>query len=295
MIHHSLLKSIILTGFALVAFAANSILSRLALENHAIDASSFTVIRLISGAVVLLVILSLTRNKSSEVSAKGSWLASFMLFLYAISFSYAYLTLETGTGALILFGSVQITMILISIYSGSRLHITEWIGIVIAFIGFVYLILPDVSTPSLTGFLLMTVSGIAWGGYTLKGRSSKNPLSDTTYNFIRIMPFALILVISTLNSANYSFHGVILATLSGGIASGIGYTVWYSALSYLTSTQAAVFQLLVPAIAALGGVIFVSEPITLRLFISGTLILGGVLMVILGKKYLSKIDRKPKI
>lgn len=178
-----LLKIIILTSLALIAFAANSVLCRLALGENAIDASNFTVIRLLSGVIVLLAIIKLRRNKTGSPT-KGSWLASFMLFLYAITFSFAYITLDTGTGALILFGSVQITMILLSLLSGTRLHSTEWAGVAVAFTGFVYLILPGVTTPSAIGFLLMTMAGIAWGIYTLMGRGSKSPLMDTAYNFL---------------------------------------------------------------------------------------------------------------
>ncbi|MBT3634762.1 MAG: DMT family transporter [Candidatus Marinimicrobia bacterium] len=269
---------------ALIAFAANSVLCRLALGSGAIDASSFTVVRLLSGSIVLLVIIGVTR-KSSTQSAKGSWAASFMLFLYAVTFSYAYISLDTGTGALILFASVQITMILLSLISGTRLHFIEWIGVTVAFAGFVYLILPGVTTPSIMGFLLMTIAGIAWGIYTLKGRGSNAPLLDTAYNFFRTTPLVLILVISTISKANYSFEGILLAVISGGITSGIGYTIWYIALGGLSSTQAAVLQLSVPVIAAFGGVIFVAETITFRLAISATFVLGGILMVVIGKFY----------
>jgi drug/metabolite transporter (DMT)-like permease len=211
-----------------------------------------------------------------------------MLFLYAIAFSYAYISLDTGTGALILFGSVQITMILLSLISGTRLHFTEWAGVIIAFTGFVYLIMPGVTTPSTIGFLLMTAAGIAWGIYTLKGRSSKSPLFDTAYNFLRTTPLVILLAITTINNANYSSEGILLALLSGGITSGIGYTIWYIALGGLSSTQAAVLQLAVPIIAALGGVIFVSEAITFRLSVSATMVLGGILMVVLGRYYFSQ-------
>jgi drug/metabolite transporter (DMT)-like permease len=280
----SLIKTFILTSMALIAFAANSVLCRLALGSGAIDASSFTVVRLLSGSIVLLVIIGVTR-KSSTQSAKGSWAASFMLFLYAVTFSYAYISLDTGTGALILFASVQITMILLSLISGTRLHFIEWIGVTVAFAGFVYLILPGVTTPSIMGFLLMTIAGIAWGIYTLKGRGSNAPLLDTAYNFFRTTPLVLILVISTISKANYSFEGILLAVISGGITSGIGYTIWYIALGGLSSTQAAVLQLSVPVIAAFGGVIFVAETITFRLAISATFVLGGILMVVIGKFY----------
>lgn len=281
------------TGLALIAFAANSVLCRLALGEGAIDASSFTLVRLLSGVVVLLAIISINRSETSS-STKGSWPAGLMLFVYAVSFSFAYVTLDTGTGALILFGSVQITMILLSLVSGTRLHVSEWTGIGIAFAGFVYLILPGVTAPSVTGLLLMTVAGIAWGMYTLKGRGSKNPLMDTAYNFFRTVPLVVILGIVAIKGAHYSLEGIVLAALSGGIASGIGYTIWYSALGGLTATQAAVLQLLVPVIAAFGGVVFVSEAITLRLCVSAAMILGGILLVVLGRYYFVQLrsDRK---
>ena len=288
MINNSLFKTITLTCLALIALSANSVLCRLALENNAIDASSFTVLRLLSGAIVLLIIISTTRN-TAVTSSRGSWSASFMLFLYAITFSYAYISLDTGTGALILFGSVHITMILLSHISGTRLHITEWFGVIIAFAGFIYLILPGITTPSLIGFLLMTVAGIAWGIYTLKGQGSKSPLMDTAYNFFRTIPFVVLLAILTFKNISYSSEGILLALLSGGITSGIGYTIWYIVLGGLSSTQAAVLQLTIPVIAALGGVIFVSEAITFRLTISATMVLGGILIVVLGKYYSTQL------
>jgi drug/metabolite transporter (DMT)-like permease len=198
-----LIKTLIFTVLALVAFAANSVLCRLALGENTIDASSFTVLRLLSGTLVLLAILQIHHTKNKPHS-KGSWTAGIMLFLYAITFSFSYITLDTGTGALILFGSVQITMIFLSIISGNRLHITEWMGVSISFAGFVYLILPGVTTPSVTGFLLMTVAGIAWGIYTLRGRGSDNPLMDTTYNFLRTIPLVILLAIVTIQNTHYS-------------------------------------------------------------------------------------------
>lgn len=279
-----LIKTITFTVLALVAFAANSVLGRLALGEKTIDAANFTTIRLLSGAIVLLVILQFSGKKNNS-STKGSWLAAIMLFLYAAPFSFAYITLDTGTGALILFGAVQITMILLSLISGNKLHVTEWMGVTIAFIGFVYLVLPGVSTPSVIGFSLMTLAGVAWGIYTLKGRGSVNPLADTAYNFARTIPLVIILTVITYQTAHVSSKGILLAILSGGITSGIGYTVWYTALGGLSATQAAVVQLSVPVIAALGGVIFVSEKISLRLTLSALLILGGILMVILGRYY----------
>jgi drug/metabolite transporter (DMT)-like permease len=295
MINKHLLKTTLLTCLALIAFAANSVLCRLALGNGAIDASSFTAIRLLSGAIALFIILSMKRsNKESskannkEASSKGSWAAGFILFLYAITFSYAYLSVDTGTGALILFGSVQITMIMLSLISGTRLHVIEWSGVIIAFTGFIYLVLPNITTPSINGFILMTVSGISWGMYTLKGRNSENPLMDTTYNFLRTIPFVALLAVFTQQNINYSSEGIVLAVVSGAITSGLGYTIWYIALAGLSSTQAAVIQLSVPVIAALGGVLFVSEVITIRLIISSTVVLSGILMVVLGKFHLTQ-------
>ena len=276
------------TALALIAFAANSVLCRLALGEEMIDASSFTIIRLLSGVIVLFILINVFKTQQ-KTSIQGSWSASLMLFLYAITFSFAYITLDTGTGALILFGSVQITMILLSLISGSRLHASEWLGLVIAFTGFVYLILPGVSAPSLSGFILMTVSGIAWGIYTLMGRASKNPMMNTANNFFRTIPLVSILALLTISQAQVSITGIILAVLSGALASGVGYTIWYIALGGLSSTQAAVLQLLVPLIAATGGVIFVSEEITLRLLISAGIILTGILLVISGKYYSMKV------
>lgn len=277
-----IVKVFLVTVCALVAFAANSVLCRFALGTAAIDAAGFTSIRLVSGAVVLFLIF-LLRTKHLSTTTKGSWFAGFMLFLYAITFSYAYINLDTGTGALILFGAVQITMICLSIIKGNRLLIAEWFGVVIACMGLVCLVLPGVSTPSALGFLLMTTAGIAWGVYTLKGRGSKNPLADTTYNFLRTLPLVIFLLIVTFRDLQFTAHGATLAIVSGGITSGVGYTIWYIALRNLTATQAAVAQLSVPVIAALGGVIFMAEQITFRLSISSLMILGGIFLVVMGR------------
>ena len=287
------IKIIASTVFALFAFAANSVFCRLALGDEAIDATSFTSVRLFSGIIILFILMQFTSHVSKpqsslKANAKGSWLAAIMLFTYAVTFSFGYISLDTGTGALILFGAVQITMILFNVISGSRLHYSEWLGLTCAFIGFVYLILPSITTPSLTGFILMSVSGMAWAFYTLLGRKSKHALSDTAFNFLRTSPFILILVLLSFNNLHISSNGFLLAVLSGAIASGIGYFVWYIALSGLSVTQAAVLQLFVPIIAALGGVIFTSESITLRLIESSILVLGGILLVILGRYYFSQ-------
>ena len=278
----SSMKIFILTSLALIAFAANSVLCRLALGNNVIDATSFTIIRLLAGAIVLFCILIFSKEKTTTMS-KGNLLSSVMLFLYAITFSFAYLSLDTGTGALILFGAVQITIIIHTILSGNKLRPLEWLGVIISFLGFIYLISPGVSSPSITGFILMTIAGISWGIYTIKGQTSKNPLMDTTYNFIKTLPFITILYIATMTKSNYSTEGILLAIISGAVTSGIGYTIWYMAIRGLSSIQSAVLQLLVPVIAAFGGVIFISEIITVRLTISSILILGGVLIITLYK------------
>ena len=278
------MKIILFTTLALLAFAGNSILCRLALDENSIDAASFTSIRLLSGILVLFVILIIVQPKDT-ITSKGSWYASFMLFFYAIAFSYAYLSLDTGTGALILFASVQITMIIVGIYLGNKLHLLEWVGVIVSFSGFVYLVFPDLTSPSLIGFILMLIAGVAWGLYTLTGKKSKNPLSDTAFNFMRTLPLVIILMTLTFQNITLSSEGIIIAIISGGLTSGIGYTLWYLALGGLSSIQAAVVQLLVPVLAALGGVLFADEYLSFRLVISTTIILGGILMVILCKSY----------
>lgn len=280
------------TVLALLAFAANSVLCRLALASDAIDAFSFTSIRLLSG-IVVLVVLSKIIHPTEVATVKGGWRASILLFTYALTFSFAYITLETGTGALILFATVQIVMIMAGLLSGDKLHRIEWLGLVVAFAGFVYLVMPGLATPSLLGFILMSISGIAWSFYTILGKGSINPLLDTTYYFIRTLPFVIILMLITIPYAAVSPTGILLAVLSGGIASGIGYTIWYLALGGLSTTQAAVVQVLVPVIAALGGVLFAHESFSGRLVFSLMIILGGVLMVVLGKRYFSlSLSRK---
>lgn len=284
---------IILTLLSLLAFAANSVLCRIALGHEYIDPTSFTIIRLLSGSIALYVIFTVhkyyrksAKNKYNSLpeTAKGSWLGSVFLFIYALSFSYAYGYLDTGTGALILFGSVQISMILYAVISQHRLLKIEWLGLSIACAGFIYLIYPDLTTPSLLGFILMMLSGIAWAGYTLIGKQSKYPLIDTCYNFFRTIPYVFILALLTLSTAEYSYNGIMLAITSGVVMSAIGYAIWYRALSGLTTTKAAVLQLLVPVIATIGGVIFMDEVMTLRLQLATVIVLGGIALVIQGKK-----------
>ncbi|WP_421861982.1 DMT family transporter [Motiliproteus sp.] len=276
------MKTALYTLIALLAFAGNSILCRLALGDEAIDAASFTIIRLLAGIVTLLIILKL-RTGGSRQPSKGSWKAALYLFVYAISFSYAYISIETGVGALILFCAVQITMILMQLINGKRLIVLEWLGVVLAFGGLVYLLLPGARAPSVSGFILMAIAGVAWGFYTLAGKGSVNPLADTSFNFLRTLPLVVVLLLVSLQQAELSQRGILLAVMSGAVASGIGYTIWYMALGGLSAVQAAVLQLIVPVIAAIGGVIFADEPLSLRLVLAGLLILGGILVVILGR------------
>lgn len=188
-------------------------------------------------------------------------------------------------GALILFSSVQATIILTGLLKGDKLNFIEWLGSILAFLGFIYLVTPGLSAPPIGGFILMSLAGAAWGFYTLAGRGSPNPLSDTTYNFIRTLPFLVVLLVFKIQDSRLSVEGIILAVVSGGIASGIGYTIWYMALNGLSAIQASVVQLLVPVIAALGGVLFAAEHLSVRLVLSSVLILGGVLTVIIGKRF----------
>lgn len=289
-----MLKTILLTVLALLAFAGNSVLCRLALNDNIIDAASFTAIRLFSGAIFLLLLITINDHKSPKASINikaGSWLSALFLFIYAGAFSYAYISLDTGTGALILFGAVQVTMIMSDIFKGKKLLLAEWLGLIIAFIGLMILLMPSASAPSLTGFLLMTISGIAWGLYTLAGRGSKTPLVDTTNNFLKTLPFIGLLMLLTLSNIELSNQGILLAIMSGTVTSGLGYAIWYSALSGLTVKHAAIIQLSVPIIAAIGGVIFSNETINIELMTSSILVLGGVLTVIMGKQSIERLQR----
>ena len=268
-------------AFALVAFAANSILCRLALADGAIDAASFTAIRLVSGALVLGLLLKLPPfNK--PIKSKGSWFSATILFFYAAAFSFAYNTLSTGTGALILFGAVQLTMLISALLCGERFRCGESLGVLAAFAGLVYLVFPGITAPSLSGSLLMTGAGIAWGIYSLQGRGSAAPLADTTGNFTRSLPLVAALSFFFLREIHVTFTGALLAILSGGLASGVGYVAWYAALQGMTSIRASIIQLSVPVLAALGGVLFLSEIITLRLVVATVAILGGVGLALAG-------------
>ena len=270
-----------LTALAMVAFAANSVLCRVALQDNAIDATSFTLLRLGSGALVLMLIASIKGAKlRSQKPAPG---AIFMLFVYALCFAFAYIELSTATGALILFAAVQLTMILIGLVQGNRPSKAAWAGSALAVMGLIYLLLPGVETPSLIGAFMMAIAGTAWGVYSLYGKLAGDPVITTTWNFIGAFVLAgfIYLVFSALDvNTHLTSEGVIPAIVSGALASGVGYVIWYAALPHLSSITAASVQLSVPVIAAFGGTVFVSEAITARLVIASICILGGIALVI---------------
>jgi len=265
----------LLTALTMIAFAANSVLCRIALGRNLIDPFSFTAVRLAGGAATLLILTRLTTNVSNR-RLEGSWPSSMALFGYAAAFSLAYLYLETGTGALILFGSVQATMIGAGLRSGEELHPLQWLGLTGALAGLFYLVLPGIAAPDPLGALLMAISGIAWGVYSIRGKRAAQPVAATAGNFLRAAPLAVLPAVVMLPYAHAQAHGIVLALVSGSVTSGLGYALWYRALRGLATTKAAIVQLSVPVLAALGGVLFLSEALSMRLVISGTLVLGGV-------------------
>lgn len=278
------MKIFLYTGFALIAFALNSILCRLALGTQAIDAASFTTIRLVSGALALILISAFFGEKESKANG-GNWLSAFFLFGYAICFSFAYIDLTTATGALILFGTVQATMICAALLKGERPGVLEWCGLALALGGLIYLVFPGLSSPPLASSALMFAAGVAWAFYTLRGRESANPLKETTGNFVRAAPLVILASLPFVFKTHLTSRGVLLAILSGAIASAVGYSIWYAALRFHTATRAAILQLSVPALAAFGGVVFLSESISVRLSVAAVSILGGVALAIFGRKF----------
>jgi drug/metabolite transporter (DMT)-like permease len=279
------LRLIVLTVLTMIAFAGNSLLCRVALKHTAIDAASFTAIRLISGAIVLWIVARLFR---ASRAGKGNWLSGLSLFAYAACFSFAYVSLPAGTGALLLFGAVQVTMIGHGIWTGERLHRLQVVGIVLALTGLVGLLLPGLSAPPLAGSALMLAAGVAWGIYSLRGRGTGDPTKVTAGNFLFSVPFAVALSIVSIDGTKLDSLGVGYAVASGAVASGIGYAIWYSVLPSLKATSAATIQLSVPVIAAFGGIVFLAEPMTARLALASIAILGGIALVILKKQQLVK-------
>lgn len=274
-------RTLLLTVLALAAFAANSLLCRLTLEKGLMDAATFTSVRILSGALILAVIAAWTARGRPHLQT--GWKSAIFLALYAVAFSYAYVSLTVATGALILFASVQATMMGVGLWTGERLSALEWLGFIIALAGLVALLSPGLETPSLSGALLMGIAGFAWGAYTLQGHNSSEFVNDTAGNFLRAAPLVVAVSVADIDSFGMSAEGVVLAVCSGAIASGLGYVVWYAALRGLSKMRASIVQLLVPVLAAGGGVMLLSEKFTLRLLAASALILGGVGMGLSGR------------
>jgi drug/metabolite transporter (DMT)-like permease len=274
-------RLLLLTLLTMIAFAANSILCRLALKTTPIDPATFTVIRLVSGAATLWLIV---RLRTGSNALAGSWAAAFSLFAYAAAFSFAYVSLSAGTGALILFGAVQATMILYGLLRGERFTPLQTIGLLLALGGLVALLLPGATAPHWAGATLMTIAGIAWGAYSLMGRASTHPIETTAGNFLRAAVFGALLSAASLAMFAWDARGALLALLSGAVASGLGYAIWYTVLPALRATQAATVQLSVPVIAAIGGVLLLGERLSLRLVLCSVAILGGIALVLHARK-----------
>ncbi|MFT2091862.1 DMT family transporter [Paraglaciecola sp. 2405UD69-4] len=280
------IKTIPLTLIALFAFAANSVFCRLALNSEHVPPLDFTVIRLMSAAFVLaIIILFQNKIKLSGLTHHGSYSGAFYLFIYAAGFSYAYVSLGTATGALILFACVQFTMLFRAWLLGSRMGVQEYIGIFLSVAGFVYFVLPELEKPSVVGCVLMAIAGVAWGFYSIIGSKSKQPLYDTASNFLRLVPISLLGLAFILVDTGLTITpmGWVYTVASGALASGVGYAIWYLVLPNLAPSIAAVCQLSVPIWAAAGGILLVNEPLDTHLAISAAVILGGILLVILAK------------
>jgi drug/metabolite transporter (DMT)-like permease len=274
-------RIVALTSLAMIAFAGNSLLCRVALKDTGIDAASFTMIRLASGALVLWLIVRMSRGAAS---GEGNWRSALALFAYAAGFSFAYESLSAATGALLLFGAVQATMIGHGLWAGERLRRWQRVGLVLALGGLVGLLLPGLAAPPLAGSLLMLGAGVAWGIYSLRGKGGGDPTRVTAGNFLRAVPIAAALSLLLHEGASLDGAGLWYAVASGALASGIGYAVWYTALPAMKSTHAATVQLSVPVIAAVGGIAFLGEPLSLRLVLASVAILGGIALVILEKQ-----------
>ncbi len=276
----NIFKLSLLASLAMLAFAANSLLCRMALVETAIDPASFTAWRLISGAVTLLVIVLLSQY---SLPKRGNWFMGLALFVYAAAFSFAYITMTAGAGALVLFGSVQITMLVWGIIQGERLSATQWLGFGLAVAGLIMLLLPNSAVPALGSALLMALAGIAWGFYSIMGKTAGAPTEATAGNFLRAAPMALMLLLVFAPDVTASFEntpGIAYAIASGAVASGVGYAIWYSVLPHIAALKAATIQLSVPVIAMIMGCGALQEPITYRMLLSAICVLGGIALVI---------------
>ncbi len=277
---NSALRIPLLTTLAMLAFAGNSLLCRLALRDTGIDAASFTAIRLGSGALILAAILM---SRGKRPTAGGSWPMAAMLFAYAVCFSFAYRDLTAATGALLLFGAVQLTMMGYGLWTGERIGGVRLAGLALALGGLVWLLLPGLAAPPWLEAALMLAAGAAWGIYSLLGKGAGDPTAATGGNFLRTLPFAAALMLATATAGTVDHIGALYAVLSGAVTSGLGYVLWYAALPMLRATSAATVQLCVPAIAALGGAMLLAEPVTARLLVASVAVLGGIALTIYRK------------
>jgi drug/metabolite transporter (DMT)-like permease len=294
--HRTLPGSVLLlTALTMLAFAANSLLCRAALKQTGIDAGSFTTIRLASGALALGLVVrargALGRAASGREGLGGNWPSALILFVYAAGFSFAYVRLPAAVGALILFGSVQATMIGYGLWAGERLRPAQVAGLVLALSGLVALLLPGLSAPPLGSAALMAIAGMAWGAYSLRGKGASDPAGATAGNFLRSLPFALALSGVLFTRVSLSAAGIGCALASGALASGLGYVIWYSVVPRLTATSAATVQLSVPVLAAAGGVLLLGEKMSLRLLLCSAVILGGIALVTLARRTLRSTAR----
>jgi drug/metabolite transporter (DMT)-like permease len=267
----------LLTSLAMIAFASNSLLCRLALKQTAIDPATFTFVRIFSGAIALWLV---TKMRRSSLDKSGNWASALALFAYAAAFSFAYVSLSAGTGALLLFGAVQAMMILWGFHKGERLDLIQIFGLGVALTGLVVLVSPGLSAPSLIGSILMLGAGAAWGIYSLRGKVAGDAIAVTTGNFLRAVLFAVVVSLTLISRAHVSLAGIAYAIISGAITSGLGYVIWYTALSGLKATAAAAVQLSVPVLAAAGGILLLGEPVTLRYVFASIAVLGGIALVI---------------
>lgn len=268
--------TLFLTAVALMAFAANSLLCRLALGSGALDPITFTTLRLVSGVLILVPISRFMHEPKGMIRTGNAWKSGLALFSYAAAFSLGYVSLSAGMGTLILVGAVQLTMLGWALMCGERLNLLRWAGSVLSFGGLVYLVLPGVSAPDPVGALLMLTAGVAWGIYSIRGKGAWAPVAMTTHNFLWAAPIALFVSLLLYSTHHVEIKGVILAVCSGAITSGLGYVVWYRALRHLSTSAASLVQLMVPVLAAWGGIVFLNEQLAARFVIASVLILGGV-------------------
>ena len=278
----------ILVSLAMLAFAGNSLLCRMALKHTSIDAASFTTVRMLSGACMLWLVVRLRSGTGAAAGAGkrlgGNWLSASALFVYATGFSFAYVSMPAATGSLLLFGAVQATMIGYGVYKGERMRTLQLVGFALAVAGLVALMLPGLAAPTFFSSLSMLSAGVAWGIYSLRGKGTGDPTQVTAGNFVRAVPMALGLSLLMFNRQSLDGSGLGLAVLSGALASGLGYAIWYRALPAIKATHAATVQLSVPVLAALGGVVFIGEAVTGPMVLASIAILGGIALVILEKK-----------